>query len=295
MREAGGEGLARRRSQGPDLSTPSRGIRVPWDVAQEFTEAVRPVFELTPGGVGCFGTAARLLGISVPGWVQSEPRLHVARTGTTAANRFGVVGHRLKLAAGETSCVRGIAVTSPARTWLDLASVLTPEDLVAAGDSVVCAHRRSFEPERRPLAHLDELATVVDRHKGVRGILAARHALTLIRVGADSPPETYLRLAVLRRLLPEPDLDVVVLGPDGRELAWPDLAFRRFRVAVQYDGRHHLTAGQQESDARRDNDTVLAGWIPVRITGAMIAKFGYEGAARIIRDALISRGWARQP
>jgi hypothetical protein len=291
--DATAEGLSRRRSQGKDLFTPSRGIRVPWGHAQQFHEVLRPVIELTPGGFASFGTAARLWEISVPAWMEGEPRLHVGRTGTTAVERFGVVGHRLRVRDDELGTVEGVPVTSPARTWLDLASVLLLEDLVAASDSVVCAHNRSFGPAVVAKASLADLAMVVARHGRARGVRNARAALELVRVGVDSPPETYLRLEAGRRGLPEPDLDVVVVDASGNEVAWPDLAFPEYKVAVQYDGRHHLTAEQQESDARRDNQTVLAGWMPLRITGAMISSRGYEGAVALIRDALVSRGWVR--
>lgn len=293
MLDGAAAGLGRRRSQGKDLFTPSRGIRVPWGQAQQFHAALRPVIELTPGSFGCFGSAARLWKIPVPSWMEGEPRLHVGRPGTTTAERFGVVGHRLRVRDDELSAVAGIRVTSPARTWLDLASVLSLEDLIAAGDSIVCTHQRSFGPVVAAKASLPDLASMVNRHGRARGVRNARLALELVRVGVDSPPETYLRLEAWRRGLPEPDLDAVIHGVCGNAVAWPDLAFQEYRVAVQYDGRHHLTAAQQESDARRDNATVLAGWIPVRITGAMIAELGYGGAVALIRDALIARGWVR--
>ncbi len=291
--DATAEGLGRRRSQGNDLFTPSRGIRVPWDQAQAFSDVVRPVVELTAGSVACFGTAARLWEVSIPAWMQGELRLHIAKLGTTTTERLGVVGHRLRLAEGEVAVVGGIPVTSPARTWLDLASVLLLDELIAAGDSIVCAHQRSFGPRKVAKATLADLATMVKRHPGARGARNARMALELLRVGVDSPPETYLRLEAVRRGLPEPELDVVVRGARGNEVSWPDLAFRKYRVAVQYDGRHHLTAEQQESDARRDNETVLAGWIPLRLTGPMITRLGYRGAVALIRDALIAHGWER--
>ena len=285
------EGLSRRRSQGKDLFTPSRGIRVPWGHTQQFQDAVRPVIEVTPGAFASFGTAARLWEISVPAWMEGEPRLHIARTGTTAAERFGVIGHRLRVRDDELSHIGGIPVTSVARTWLDLASVLLLDDLVAAGDSIIRSHQRSFGPAVLAKASLADLAMVVRQHGRARGVRNARMALELVRVGVDSPPETYLRLEAVRRGLPEPDLDVVVFDMHGNGIAWPDLAFRECRVSVQYDGRHHLTAQQQESDARRDNETVLAGWMPLRITAAIVAKIGYTGAVTLIRDALLLRGW----
>ncbi|MCU1572920.1 MAG: hypothetical protein JWO93_1002 [Micrococcaceae bacterium] len=284
--------LSRRRSQATDLFTPSRGIRVPWGVDQPLEDILRPVLLVTPGAVASHATAARLWHISLPAWQQGELRLHITRPGTTtAAVRFGVVGHRLRLTGDEVCLAEGLPCTTPARTWLDLASVLTLDDLVAAGDSIICAHQRSFEPERPPLALPTALARTVAAHRGARGVATAREALQLLRVGSDSPPETLLRLELVRARLPEPELNVVIRDSLGKDVAWPDLAYRKYRIAIQYDGAHHLSPDQQESDARRDRGTMLAGWISITVTSALLEDVGYSGVVSMIRGALLSRGW----
>jgi very-short-patch-repair endonuclease len=193
---------------------------------------------------------------------------------------------------GDEVCLaEGLPCTTPARTWLDLASVLTLDDLVAAGDSIICAHQRSFEPERPPLALPTALARTVAAHRGARGVATAREALQLLRVGSDSPPETLLRLELVRARLPEPELNVVIRDSLGKDVAWPDLAYRKYRIAIQYDGAHHLSPDQQESDARRDRGTMLAGWIPIIVTSALLEDVGYSGVVSMIRGALLSRGW----
>lgn len=93
----------------------------------------------------------------------------------------------------------GVRVISPARTWLDLASVLGLEDLLAAGDYFICSQTRSFGPRREAFCSLDDLQEQVQSTPGVRGSRKARQALELCRVGADSAPESRLRLEARQR------------------------------------------------------------------------------------------------
>ncbi|NYE95700.1 hypothetical protein FHU41_001950 [Psychromicrobium silvestre] len=284
--------LGRGRQRGRDLLIASRGIRVPWGVEQEFHRIVAPLLRMTPGAVACWGTAGRLWRLPLPARMQSEQRVHLARVNSsTAPERFGVVGHRLRLGEDEVSACSGIPLTSPGRTWLDLAGLLELDELVAAGDALVCSHQRPFGPPKLALASLPELTAVVKNHAGARGIRRARAALELIRVGSDSAPESYLRLAALRIGLPEPELNIAILDESGQEIAWPDLAFRAYRVAVQYDGGHHLSAEQQALDARRDNGSSRAGWASIRINRVMIKESGYEGVMRQLIPLLQARGW----
>ncbi|MGO4435450.1 hypothetical protein AB4Y88_19860, partial [Paenarthrobacter sp. RAF9] len=188
--------------------------------------------------------------------------------------------------------VDGIPVTSPARTWLDLAAVLPFEDLVAAADHFICRQTRSFGHNRVQFCSAEDLKAQVDRHRGARGIRKARAALELARVGADSAPETRLRLAIGRAFLPEPVLSYVVRDPFGREVVWPDLTFPEFKVAINYDGGHHLSAAQKESDRRREALLAENGWSSVVITVEQVREHGYDGVARLVRDALIRGGWS---
>lgn len=216
-------GLGRSRTRASDLLTPSRGIRVPWGVSQTFLSVVSPILQITPSAVLCHGSAARLWALPLPSWLENERHIHLAKISrNTGVKRFGVRSHRLALGAGEVDQNHGIRVTSPARTWLDLAEYLSFEELVAVGDAIVCRHQRSFGPMRPALATLAELAAIIDGHSGARNIRKARQALAVIRVGADSPPETYLRLAMVAAGMPEPELNVVLRGADGNDVAWPD-------------------------------------------------------------------------
>lgn len=294
LRTARSEDVSRGRLQHPNLFTPSRGIRVPWGVQQDFAAVVAPVLEASPDAAACWSTAARLWNLPLPPHLGSEQIIHLAISGSKRRpRRFGVAGHRLQLGEDEIRLLNGQAITSPARTWLDLAGSLTLEHLVALGDAIVCCHQRSFGPNTPALATPAELEAILHAHSGARGIRIARAALELIRIGADSVPETLLRLAAAEAGLPEPELNVVIISERGGEIAWPDLAYRKYRVAIQYDGGHHLSAEQQGSDARRDNETAKAGWISLRITKSQVNEKGYLGVMREVRGVLIQRGWHR--
>ncbi|WP_285728294.1 endonuclease domain-containing protein [Psychromicrobium xiongbiense] len=285
-----GETLGRLR--GPDLHASSRGIRVPWGTDQEFHQAVSPLLALTPGAAACFGTAARLWNLPLPGRLDTEPRVHLAKINSIASiTRFGVVAHRLKLLETELTKLAELPLTTPGRTWLDLCSVLSLEEAVVLGDAIISSHQGPFDEPVPALGTLQDCRDLIAAHPGARGIRLARAAGDLMRVGAASPPETKLRLAALRMGLPEPEHGVAIVDQRGVACAWPDLAWRRYRLGLQYDGVHHLSPEQQERDARRDNATLMAGWLPLRINRVMVHQFGYDGVMVQVAEALRRRGW----
>lgn len=289
-------GLHPGRARRADLQVASRGVRVPWGSGQELGHICRTLTGLCPGAVCCLGTAARLWECPLPAKVQQDFRLHlcVPKDGVRPV-RKGVAGHRLTLKPEDHVMLDGVRLTSPSRTWLDLAGLLQLDDLVAVADHLICRQARSFGPPRIPLCSREDLAEQVRGSSGARGIRTARLALGLCRVGADSAPETMVRLALDRLGLPEPVLSYVVLDERlpwmVRELAWPDLAYPEFKVAVNYDGRHHLEPRQRELDIRRDESIAAVGWSSVTITAAQVRERGFDGCALRVRSALMWRGW----
>lgn len=110
-----------------------------------------------------------------------------------------------------------------------------------------------------PYAYKDGLRLLIRQHPNMKGVEKARQALDEMRVGADSYPETFLRLAMLDAHLPEPELQLRV-DPSDPWSPTADLGYRRFRIALQYDGAHHLSREQQSRDNRRDEAFISAGW-----------------------------------
>lgn len=294
LADADGLGIERGRTRRSDLLIPSRGLRVPWDDDQDDVERIRPIVQITPDGVASHSTAAMVWGIPLPGRLQQGLSVHITRPmHADPPKRTGVTGHHCRLDPGEVRTLRGLEVTSPVRTWLDLAPMLNIDELVAAGDFIVCEHHRSFGPRRNPLATLEELKAAVSRARRRRGLAKAREAVELVRVGVDSPPETQLRLIMHRASLPEPTLGYVVLDGAGNEMSWPDLSLPEWKVAIEYDGGHHLTARQKEIDDDRDHRMAQSGWRQVRISKGVLQDQGDRAVVRRISEALRAQGWHR--
>ncbi|MHC6592100.1 endonuclease domain-containing protein [Arthrobacter sp. C152] len=141
-------------------------------------------------------------------------------------------------------------------------------DLVAMGDELIRQPRPDLEEGREsPYATIEELRSLIDGHPNLQGVVRARNALDLMRVGSDSAPETFLRLAMLNAGLPEPELQLKLRPEDSRSPSC-DLGFRLRRIAIQYDGGHHLRERQRISDRRRDRSFDAAGWTVVIIDKA---------------------------
>lgn len=68
------------------------------------------------------------------------------------------------------------------------------------------------------------------------GAARLRLALPQIREGVESPRETVTRLALAGAGFPEPVVAHDVFQ-DGRFLGRVDLAYPKFRIAIEYDGK----------------------------------------------------------
>lgn len=296
LRAADKAGVTRTRTAARDLVTVSRGIRVPLGSAATGAAALRAYTDLDDESILSLGSAARLWNAPLPGRHEADWRIHLARRrGSSMPRRGNVVGHLLTLLPDEVVEFDGVRLTSPARTWLDLAPLLSVEELVAAGDSLVCSHGPEHPYPRRALCSIPDLEQMVARHPGVRGVRKARAAVGLIRVGADSAPETQMRLALVRAGLPEPELNHVVRGAatwggDSAPVLWPDAAYRQWRLALQYEGAHHSGEEQYLRDIRRADTTARLGWSELRISRLDLAG-DRPGVVRKVRAALEGRGW----
>jgi hypothetical protein len=196
----------------------------------------------------------------LPAWLQDSRELHLSKPkALPPVRREGVVGHTVLAFADETLDWEGMRISTPARTWLDLARQLPLEDLVAMGDQLIRQPRPGLELRTDPWTTPEALRQMLQRHPKMQGIVKARAAVELVRVGADSAPETFLRLALTDAGLPEPELQLKLVPGDTYSPA-ADMGYRRQRIAIQYDGGHHLTREQQSRDNRRDHVFNTAGW-----------------------------------
>ncbi|UKA49067.1 endonuclease domain-containing protein [Arthrobacter sp. FW305-123] len=269
------------------ISGVSRGLyrHTDWDF--ELSAAARSLSAATPGAWISHVTAARLHGFCLPPWLSDSNELHLSKPRhLPSVRRKGVIGHTVIASADEVEYVRGIRMSTRSRTWLDLARRVTVPDLVCMGDELIRIPRPEFEERETPFTTLEALRKLVDRHKNLQGVVRAREALDLMRVGADSAPESLLRLAMLDAGIPEPELQVK-LRPSDPFSPSADLGFRARRVALQYDGGHHQEREQIFSDRRRDKAFEAAGWTVLKFGKEDLAD-NFSSATKKIKSALRS-------
>lgn len=227
---------------------------------------------VAPEAVISHHSAARLYGAVVP----HSPLVHL--TVTRAQDRRRRQGLRWHVNAAVSTCwYRGILLTTPAQTFLDLAHELDLVDLVVLGDSLV--HRGHLRP--------DQLVDAAER----AGTALARQAALLVRSGAESPMETKVRLLLVLAGFPEPRVQFTVTDADGRPRYRLDLSYPELWVAIEYDGRHHAQdADQWGHDLTRREWLDGNGWRLIVLRSADVHATPWATVRRIA-EVLASRGY----
>ena len=247
------------------MSDGGRLIHLPAGRVFELAERARVLAAATPGAWVSHESAALLRGLGLPPWLGSAETVHFSKPHELPrVRRAGVTGHRVHVLPGEI-------------TELPLPYV------IAMGDQLIRLPRPGLEHRTEPWARKEDLRLLIRRHPNMKGVEKARQALEEMRVGADSFPETFLRLAMREARLPEPELQLR-LDPGDPWSPSADLGYRRFRIAVQYDGAPHLTRDQQTRDNRRDEAFTNAGWSYFKANAHDLAE-GFSGLVVRIKRA----------
>ncbi|PZU37982.1 MAG: hypothetical protein DI573_10615 [Microbacterium sp.] len=283
VRDAAALGIGPERLRRQDLRRPYPGVRVraslpPADTLRDQVREYSP--RLRPGQFFSHETALALYGVPTPPWPH-RTAIHVSAYRPAREPRTpGIVGHRLQHREPAWSDdLLGIPIESPVRAWRQAGMTWRLDDLVAAADHLLFAS---------PVA-IEDLRSEVETMGDPRGILRA--ALVLTRVGVRSPRESTLRLVLARGGLPEPEINWILRDEHGMPVAELDLAFPRWRVCPEYDGRvHELDGGQFARDVDRWDRIRREGWEHVRIMRHHMRGGGAE-AVRRVRDALLRAGW----
>ena len=239
-------------------------------------------------------TAAHLHGLPLPvggGAPPSEVEVTLP-PGTRRLRTQEARDHRLPLGDEDLTVVHALRVTTPERTWLDLAGTGGAWDvaaLVVAADHLV---RHPWTPRGRsePCTTVERLWEAWERRGRFWGRRRAARALERVRVGADSPQETRLRLALVDAGLGEPLLQHRLESADARSPE-ADLLYPDCRLGLQYDGATHRTPEQQARDARRDQYFSERDHMTLHVTSADAAD-GYRRvllAVRRRREAVTGR------
>lgn len=208
---------------------------------------------MSPHQVVCDRTAAWIHGIDTFTYAEQDvppPIETCALRGHQPCELDGVRGRTRELAPHDVMVVEGVRVTTPLRTALDLGCLLRRREAMAALDAFARIHALTK----------GELAVEARRYGRRRGVIQLRELIGLVDPRAESARESWTRLAIHDAGLaaPEPQVWIEIDGVPTYRL---DLAYRRARVAVEYDGwdAHERTPEQRDHDrARRewleDND-----------------------------------------
>jgi very-short-patch-repair endonuclease len=281
--EARRRGISRRRLRALDFEKPFHGIRVAAKAVTFLDDHCRAFLPRMPrGGVYSHVTAARLYRIPLPLRLSTSRELHVSVPRTRrAVDARGIVGHRVTLSADDWDNRFGFPVTTPERTWCDLASVLTLPELVAAGDKLIA--------RRLPQTTRAALERAVSAYPSRRGIRNLRRALTLLSDRAESPRESLLRVAIVLAGLPEPKVNMRVFSSKGKFLARVDLCYPHLKLTLEYQGDHHRTdATQWRRDIARTRAMQADEWTQLQYTQADLddpTRFLEELRAMLVRLA----------
>jgi hypothetical protein len=218
-----------------------------------------------PGAVLSHRSAAALWGFGNehPHYID----VSVRRTSETCL--AGVRCHRRpSLPSQEVSFRLNFPVTSPVRTFLDLATVTGPKTL----------ERSINDADKLDVIDADTLRNELDEHPGLPGIRLLRHVLDkhTFRLSDDELERLFRPLAAAAGL-PTP-LTKHMVSKFEVDFFWPDLG-----LIVETDGwRYHRTPSAQTRDALRFQIHVANGLTPLRFSHYQVK---YE--PRHVQDILI--------
>ncbi|WP_330233326.1 DUF559 domain-containing protein [Nocardia sp. NBC_00508] len=172
-----------------------------------------------------------------------------------------VLVYRDAIPGDEVCTIGGLRCTTPARTAFDLARRLDFNEAVEVVDALCNAARLGTR----------EIHQVSNRHPRARGVTNLRRVLPHVDRGAESLQETRTRLLLCQAGFPAPETQIRVTGPDGMVLARLDMGWRKWQVAVEYDGAQHWTDRHQRAwDIDRAAALESLGWSVVRVSAALL-------------------------
>ncbi len=270
-------GLSRRQLQGKRFHSVARGVMVSSAVPLDLRTRCQAMGLVLPdGAIFSHHTAAGLYRAPI----SPDTTLHVSLVSTVEPRIEGVTAHRVR-ELGPVWRIDGQPVTSPGRTFVDLAARLDLPSLVAVGDNLL-ARPGAPETFRSALEHGTKR----------RGIRVARFAFSLLNPRADSAPESHLRLLLTLAGYPPDVVNEPLYDENGRQWAKPDNGYL-VRLSLEYEGAHHLQDPRQwERDIRRDNRYRDRDWHLIRVTKSLLYEHSDELVAEVA-DVLRRRRWER--
>jgi hypothetical protein len=247
-----------------------RDVYVHRDLSIDLAIRARAVALVLPADAVISGrTAAWLYGGLTPR--SSDPIEITLDRGTPMKPRAGLMIRRALLPIEDIAQVAGVPVTTPMRTAFDVARLRKPGRVEQLIQAVAAVDALAHE------AHLDsaELLEYVAGHPRWRGVRLVQEVAELMDAGAESAPESRLRLTLVFGGLPRPVTQYVIRDSSGNFIARVDLAYPEMRIAIEYDGAGHRD--RWADDIVRQNRIIGAGWTLMRY-----AKGDLFGRSRVI-------------
>jgi hypothetical protein len=208
-------------------------------------------------------------------WVDPDVPIELAAAKCSAQE--GLVPRTERVAGDEITRIAGLPVTTRVRTAFDLGRHLDRPQALARLDALMWNQRFS----------IDEVLALVERYPRARGVRQLRELLPLIDGGSESPRESRIRLMLHDAGFPRPETQIPVLAGTTRPVAFLDMGWRDFMIAVEYDGDHHRKDRKQYvKDIARLRMLEAMGWIVIRV----IAEDRPEEWLPRVEAALIDRG-----
>lgn len=185
------------------------------------------VAALAPGVVVSHASAAVVHGLPV--WGLPLDVVHVTRARRRSGGRRGsrVHVHSAPLDPDEIVVVGGVAVTSLARTLVDLARQVPFEQAVVTADAALHRH----------LTDRAALDAALERRPRWPGLPAARRALAFADPRSLNPGESRSRVAIARAGLPAPVPQWEVRTRSGLFVGEVDFGWPWLRTVGEFDGR----------------------------------------------------------
>jgi very-short-patch-repair endonuclease len=150
----------------------------------------------------------------------------------------------------------GLRITTPERTWCDLASVLSVPDLVAAGDYLI--------HYRLPFTTADGLAGAVRSFVGRRGKPSLLAALPLLNDRSESRRESLLRVLVVTAGIQGVAANPWITTSGGYRYRG-DLVIPEKKVVIEYQSRFHDGSKEFRADMTRISRLEADGWFVMQV------------------------------
>ncbi|MEJ3405516.1 DUF559 domain-containing protein [Rathayibacter sp. YIM 133350] len=254
-------GVSPSRLRASDLASPFTGARTPSAVELDLIASCHLVLRMLPADTLVWGpTAAVLHGIPLPLPVEREATAILTlavQPPTRAVRRKGVWCRQVTVPPDQLQLVGGLPITTPERTWCDLASQVSLKWLVAAGDRIIA--------REHPLCSRDRLADAVQRFGSRRGRANLDQALPMLSDRAESPRESLLRVIVVSHGLPPVVANAEIRNATGAFVARVDLLFPDHRLVLEYQGDYHRDPDQWRKDMSRIAEIESHGYKVIQV------------------------------